>query len=103
MGGDKFDEAIITYVRRNYGSLIGEATAERIKHEIGCAYPGELLEIDVRGRNLAEGVPEALPWNSNEILEACRSPCRRSLVLCVAHWSSHRPNWRLTSPSVVLC
>ncbi|WP_421230481.1 rod shape-determining protein, partial [Aeromonas jandaei] len=54
IGGDKFDEAIISYVRRNYGSLIGEATAERIKHEIGSAYPGEeVREIEVRGRNLA--------------------------------------------------
>ncbi len=41
IGGDRFDEAIINYVRRNYGSLIGEATAERIKHEIGSAYPGD--------------------------------------------------------------
>ncbi len=71
VGGDKFDEAIATYVRRNYGSLIGEATAERIKQEIGCAYPGnELLEIDVRGRNLAEGIPRSFTLNSNEILEA---------------------------------
>lgn len=75
MGGDKFDEAIVTYVRRNYGSLIGEATAERIKQEIGCAYPGrELLEIDVRGRNLAEGVPRSFTLNSNEILEALQEP-----------------------------
>ncbi|MCG8669358.1 MAG: rod shape-determining protein [Pseudomonadales bacterium] len=75
VGGDKFDEAIVTYVRRNYGSLIGEATAERIKEEIGCAYPGnELLEIDVRGRNLAEGVPRSFALNSNEILEALQEP-----------------------------
>ncbi|CBL44201.1 Rod shape-determining protein [gamma proteobacterium HdN1] len=75
MGGDKFDEAIITYVRRNYGSLIGEATAERIKNEIGCAYPGEeMMEIDVRGRNLAEGVPRSFTLNSNEILEALQEP-----------------------------
>ena len=52
IGGDRFDEAVINYVRRNYGSLIGEATAERIKHEIGSAYPGdEVREIEVRGRN----------------------------------------------------
>ncbi|PIE41958.1 MAG: rod shape-determining protein [Gammaproteobacteria bacterium] len=75
VGGDKFDEAIVTYVRRNYGSLIGEATAERIKEEIGCAYPGtELLEIDVRGRNLAEGVPRSFTLNSNEILESLQEP-----------------------------
>lgn len=71
VGGDKFDEAIVTYVRRNYGSLIGESTAERIKHEIGCAYEGlEVREIDVRGRNLAEGVPRAFTLNSEEILDA---------------------------------
>jgi rod shape-determining protein MreB len=71
VGGDRFDEAIITYVRRNYGSLIGESTAERIKQEIGTAYPGgELREVDVRGRNLAEGVPRAFTLNSSEVLEA---------------------------------
>ncbi|GAA0579937.1 rod shape-determining protein [Halomonas salifodinae] len=71
VGGDRFDEAIIAYVRRHYGSLIGEATAERIKQEIGCAYPGgELREIDVRGRNLAEGIPRSFTLNSHEILDA---------------------------------
>ncbi|MDO7645731.1 MAG: rod shape-determining protein, partial [Reinekea forsetii] len=71
VGGDRFDEAIVSYVRRNYGSLIGEATAERVKIEIGCAYPGaEVREIDVRGRNLAEGIPRSFTLNSNEVLEA---------------------------------
>ncbi len=75
IGGDRFDEAIVTYVRRNYGSLIGEATAERIKQEIGSAYPSkEVLEIDVRGRNLAEGIPRSFTLNSNEILEALQDP-----------------------------
>ncbi|SUG75917.1 rod shape-determining protein mreB [Salmonella enterica subsp. enterica] len=78
IGGDRFDEAIINYVRRNYGSLIGEATAERIKHEIGSAYPGdEVREIEVRGRNLAEGVPRGFTLNSNEILEALQEPFDR--------------------------
>ncbi|MGJ8524921.1 Cell shape-determining protein MreB [Halomonadaceae bacterium LMG 33818] len=75
VGGDRFDEAITSYVRRHYGTLIGEATAERIKEEIGCAYPGgELREIDVRGRNLAEGVPRSFTLNSNEILDALQEP-----------------------------
>jgi rod shape-determining protein MreB len=75
IGGDTFDEAIINYVRRNYGSLIGEATAERIKHEIGSAYPSkEVREIEVRGRNLAEGAPRSFVLNSNEILEALQEP-----------------------------
>ncbi|MGZ5026556.1 MAG: rod shape-determining protein [Methylobacter sp.] len=75
IGGDRFDEAIINYVRRNYGTLIGESTAERIKHEIGTAYPGsEVREIEVKGRNLAEGVPRSFSLNSNEILEALQEP-----------------------------
>ncbi len=75
IGGDRFDEAIINYVRRNYGTLIGEATAERIKQEIGTAYPGsEIMEIEVKGRNLAEGVPRGFTLNSNEILEALQEP-----------------------------
>lgn len=75
IGGDRFDEAIINYVRRNYGTLIGEATAERIKHEIGTAYPGsKVREIEVKGRNLAEGVPRSFSLNSNEVLEALQEP-----------------------------
>ncbi|MFK7886591.1 MAG: rod shape-determining protein [Gammaproteobacteria bacterium] len=75
VGGDRFDESITNYVRRNYGILIGEATAERIKHEIGSAYPGqEVREISVKGRNLSEGVPRSFTLNSNEILEALQEP-----------------------------
>src|SRR5277367_6486841 len=75
IGGDKFDEAITNYVRRNYGILIGEATAERIKIEIGSASPdSQVREITVRGRNLSEGVPRAFTLNSNEILQALEEP-----------------------------
>lgn len=75
VGGDRFDEAIVAHVRRRYGSLIGDATAERIKKEIGCAYKeSETREIDVRGRNLAEGVPRSFVLNSDEVLEALQDP-----------------------------
>ncbi|MEE8543939.1 MAG: rod shape-determining protein [Gammaproteobacteria bacterium] len=75
IGGDRFDEAITNYVRRNYGILIGEATAERIKETVGSAYPGqEVKEISVKGRNLSEGVPRSFTLNSNEILEALQEP-----------------------------
>ena len=75
IGGDRFDEAITNYVRRNYGILIGEATAERIKIEIGSAYPGQQVrEMSVKGRNLSEGVPRSFTLNSNEILEALQEP-----------------------------
>jgi len=75
VGGDRFDEAIINYIRRNYGMLIGEPTAEYIKKTIGSAFPGgEIKELDVRGRNLAEGVPRSFLVSSNEILEALTEP-----------------------------
>lgn len=75
LGGDRFDEAITNYVRRNYGTLIGETTAERIKQEIGTAFPSsDVREIEVRGRNVAEGVPRSFTLNSNEILEALQEP-----------------------------
>ncbi len=75
VGGDKFDEAIINYIRRNYGMLIGEPTAEAIKKKIGSAFPGsEVKEMEVRGRNLSEGVPRSFTVSSNEILEALTDP-----------------------------
>ncbi|MDP2196560.1 MAG: rod shape-determining protein [Rhodocyclaceae bacterium] len=75
VGGDKFDDAIINYIRRNYGMLIGEATAEAIKKKIGSAFPGsEVKEMEVKGRNLAEGIPRSFTISSNEILEALSDP-----------------------------
>lgn len=81
LGGDKFNQAIIEYVRRHYGILIGEATAETIKHEIGTAYPNpELLSIEVRGRNLSEGIPKSFSLNSNEVLEALKETLQGIVV-----------------------
>ena len=75
VGGDRFDENIINYVRRVQSTLIGEAMAERIKYEIGAAYPQqEAKEISVRGRNLSLGVPRSVTLNSNDILEALQEP-----------------------------
>ncbi|OGA29865.1 MAG: rod shape-determining protein, partial [Betaproteobacteria bacterium RIFCSPLOWO2_02_FULL_65_24] len=75
VGGDKFDEAIINYIRRNYGMLIGETTSEAIKKQIGSAFPGsEVREMEVKGRNLAEGIPRSFTISSNEILEALTEP-----------------------------
>lgn len=75
IGGDRFDEYIINYVKKTYGALIGEVTAERIKHSIGSAYASkETKEIEVRGRNLAEGIPRGFTLNSSEILEALQEP-----------------------------
>lgn len=81
VGGDKFDQAIINYIRRNFGMLIGEPTAEMIKKKIGSALPGsEVMEIEVKGRNIAEGVPRTFTVHSNEILEALSEPLNQIVV-----------------------
>ncbi len=75
VGGDRFDESIVNYIRRNFGSLVGESTAERVKHQIGSAYPGqEMQRMEISGRNVAEGVPRSFTINSNEVLEAIQEP-----------------------------
>jgi len=75
VGGDKIDQSIVDYMRRNYGTLISEPTAEKIKQTVGSAFPlNELLSIDITGRNLAEGLPRKLNISSNEILEAISEP-----------------------------
>jgi len=74
-GGDRLNESIISYLRRKYGILIGESTAERIKETIGCATPeSDLQEMEIRGRNLAEGVPNTLSISSLEVYEAMSGP-----------------------------
>lgn len=83
IGGDKFDESIISYIRRNYGMLIGDVTAENIKKKIGSAFPGsEVKEMEVKGRNLAEGIPRSFTISSNEILEALADPLNQ-IVLAI--------------------
>ncbi len=77
IGGDRFDESIISYVRRHFGMLIGLPTAERIKLEIGSAFPAEEGEedtIEIKGRNLAEGVPRSFTLSSSQVLEALAEP-----------------------------
>lgn len=83
IGGDVFDEQIINYVRKAHGCVIGETTAEIIKKEVGMAVSdGTTLEIEVRGRNLAEGVPRAITVTSDEITQAISDPLQ-SIVSAV--------------------
>ncbi|TDJ00117.1 MAG: rod shape-determining protein [Deltaproteobacteria bacterium] len=71
VGGDKMDEGILNYVKRKYNLLIGERTAERIKIEVGSAYPTEELKtLAIKGRDLVAGVPKSLEVNSEDIREA---------------------------------
>lgn len=75
VAGDKFDEAIIKYIRRKHNVLIGEPTAEDLKINIGCAYPREEeLTMEVRGRNLITGMPATMNVTSTEMLEALEEP-----------------------------
>ena len=75
VGGDRFDETIVNYVRRTKGTLIGEAMAERIKLEVGTAYvQTEIKEIEVRGHNVSLGVPRAFKLTNKDILEALQGP-----------------------------
>lgn len=73
VGGDKMDEAIINYIRRNHNLLIGEATAERIKKEIGSAVimpNSEEVTISIKGRSLSDGVPKEIEINQKQIVES---------------------------------
>ena len=78
-------------MRRNHGTLIGEATAERIKLEIGCAHPQkEPRSMEVSGRNLAEGVPRNITITSAEVLEALHEPLS-GIVTAVKHALEQTP------------
>ena len=77
VGGDKMDEAIIAYMRRNHNLLIGETTAERIKKEIGTACmpaDGEGLAIEVKGRDLMQGVPKEIVISERQVCESLAEP-----------------------------
>jgi rod shape-determining protein MreB len=77
VGGDKMDEAIINYVRRNFNMLIGEATAERIKKEIGTAKkPADGIgeTVFIKGRDLMNGVPNEIQINQGQVAEALAEP-----------------------------
>jgi len=81
-GGDRLDEVITAYVRRQHGIVIGETTAQIVKHSIGLAYPSsEIRDIAVRGGNLAEGLPRQFTLTSNEILEALQEPLSAIVAL----------------------
>ena len=71
VGGDEFDQSIIAYIKRKYNLLIGERTAEDIKIQIGSAYPlEEETTLEIKGRNLVDGLPKNITIGSEEIREA---------------------------------
>ena len=75
VGGNEFDSAIVTFLRKNYNLLIGEPTAEAIKIQIGSAFEmGEEREMDVKGRDLVSGIPKTVHVHSQEIRECIQEP-----------------------------
>lgn len=75
VAGDKFDEAIVRYMRKKHNIMIGERTAEELKITIGCVYPRvQETTLDIRGRNLVSGLPKTITVSSNEMLEALEEP-----------------------------
>ena len=86
IGGDHFNQSIIEYVRREFNLLIGEATAERVKHKIGNAYPPQTVEdMEIRGRRISDASPHGVTINTNEIHQALQEPLRNILdrIRCV--------------------
>lgn len=83
IAGDKFDDAVVRYVRRVYNLLIGERTAEELKITIGTAYPSEESQsMDVRGRDMVTGLPKTIRLTSSETLEALSEPVQ-AILQCV--------------------
>ena len=75
VGGNKLDDAIIHYIKKEYNLMVGERTAEEVKMTIGSAFPKKQeLNMDIRGRDLVTGLPKTLRITSTEILEALREP-----------------------------
>ena len=80
VAGDKFDDAIVRYMRKKHNLLIGERTAEEMKIRIGSAYPRkEQIYIDVKGRNMISGLPQQLTIGSNEMIDALEEPLQQIL------------------------
>ncbi len=78
VGGNRFDEAIATYIRKKYNLMIGERTAEEVKIAIGTALPLEReLQMEVRGRDLIAGLPRTIPITSSEVMEAIEAPLQQ--------------------------
>jgi len=74
-GGDVFDDHIVKFIRRVHGIIIGEATAEQIKEEVGCAFESKIVKKnEYRGRAVSTGLPVSFEITNNEILEALNEP-----------------------------
>ncbi len=91
VGGNRFDDAIASYIRKKYNLMVGERTAEEVKIQIGTALPLDReLHMDVRGRDLIAGLPRTIPFTSSEVMEAIELPLQQ-LVAAVRHVLEQTP------------
>lgn len=103
MAGDKFDTAIMKYVKTKYKLLIGERTAEDIKIAIGTVHPsGRRAEMDIRGRDMVSGLPKTLSISADEVQDALRDPVSAIVAAPSLYWSRPHRNCQLILLTVVL-
>ena len=105
IAGDTFDDAVIEYIRRHFGMVIGQNTAEEVKIEIGCVYPrAEEAVMTVKGRDLKTGLPREESVTSTELLEAFKRPARQIVdeVLSVLEHTSPELVADLSQNGIVL-
>ena len=89
IAGDKFDEAIVKYIKKKHNVMIGERTAEDLKVNIGCVYPKiQDAEMDIRGRDLITGLPKTITIRSSEMMEALAEPAM--LIVDAVHSTLER-------------
>jgi rod shape-determining protein MreB len=94
VAGNKFDEAIASYIRRKYSLMIGEQTAEQVKIAIGSALPlEEPVSIEVRGRDQVAGLPRSITVTSDEVTDALAAPLAASLPPSNSGWKKTPPDW----------
>ena len=106
VGGDKMDEAIIGYIRRNHNLLVGESSAERIKKTIASACPpdeGEGRTMEIKGRDLMNGVPKELVITERQIAESLQEPVSAIVEAVKVAWRTPRPSWPPTSSTRASC
>ncbi|MBS4030302.1 MAG: rod shape-determining protein MreB [Clostridiales bacterium] len=85
VGGDKFDEAIARFIKKEFNLLIGERTSEALKIEVGSAYPNHRsTEMEIRGRDMVSGLPRSFQARTEHVLEAVQEPLE-AMIECVKH------------------
>ena len=104
IAGNALDLAIVEHVRREFSMLVGERTAEELKISIGTAYPvSAQLRAEIRGRDLATGMPRNVTISADELRKAMDGPLTSIIGAVAPRWTAARPSWPVTSSPVASC